>query len=92
VNHEPFHVADDQQRRILQSFAITEQLIVGSIEILVLAFVFPAKEPALPNIRKTLAAAVLRGAFFEREFFAEGIGERRLWMIKDFAQIKKVLL
>ena len=59
---------------------------------LCLALVFPTKEATFPNASEALAASVFRRAFFESELFAERIGERRLGMVEDFAQIKEVLL
>ena len=43
-------VRDDQQRRILQRLTILQELLIGFIEIGVLAFVFPREETFLPHI------------------------------------------
>ena len=45
-------IADDQQRRIQQRFAVAQQLPVGLIEILFLALVFPGETTLAPHVGK----------------------------------------
>ena len=54
-------IADDQQRRIEQRFAVAEQLLVGFVEVLLLALVFPGEAALFPHVGK--AAFCLVGCF-----------------------------
>jgi hypothetical protein len=85
VNLEAIHIANDQQRRIFESLAILEELIVSRDQVLVPAFVLPAKEISFPNVCPAVPATVLVRAAFESESFAGWIILCRLRMIEDFA-------
>ncbi|HEV7225342.1 MAG TPA: hypothetical protein VGN42_21730 [Pirellulales bacterium] len=89
---EAVEVADDQQRRVLQGFAIQEELAVGRGQVFVLALVFPAEVAAKPNVGPALAAARLADAALERVKRAVGIGRGRLRLLQHVAQVKKMLL
>jgi len=52
MNLEQLKVAYHKERRIVQILAIFEELLIGDIEVFVLALVFPTKIAALPNIGK----------------------------------------
>jgi len=58
-------VADHQQGRVGQRVAVEQELIVGRVEILVFALVFPAEKAFFPHVREAVAAAVLGDAFLE---------------------------
>ena len=45
-------IADDEQRRIEQRFAVAEQLLVGFVEVLLFALVFPAETALFPHVGK----------------------------------------
>ena len=67
VDDDAIHVAHDEQRRVLQVGSILQQLIVGFVEIGVLAFVLPAEEAFLPDISPAMTALLLVGAGLESE-------------------------
>ncbi len=50
-------IADDQQGRIEQDFAVAQQLLVGIVEVLLLALVFPAKAVLLPHVGKAASGS-----------------------------------
>ena len=52
-------IADDEQGRVEQALAVAEQLLVGFVEALLLALVFPAEKVLLPHVGK----AALRRLF-----------------------------
>jgi len=66
VNLEPLKVAHHDERRIFQVLTILERLLICDIKVPVLAFVFPAKAAALPDIRKALLALDGGSALFKR--------------------------
>ncbi len=45
-------IADDEQGRIQQRFAVAEQLLVGFVEIFLFAFVFPGEAALFPHVGK----------------------------------------
>jgi hypothetical protein len=45
-------IANDEQWRIEERFAVPEKLLVSGIEVLLLAFIFPGETTALPDIGK----------------------------------------
>ena len=49
------------------------------------AFIFPAKEAALPYVGPAIASAVLGSAAFEREPLTERINFSRFGMLEQFA-------
>ena len=63
ANDVAVKIADHEQRRIEQAFAVAEQLLVRLVEILFLALVFPGEEPLFPHVSK---AAFVRVAGFGR--------------------------
>jgi hypothetical protein len=52
-------VGDDEERRVAEVLAVAEQLEVGGLEVLALAFVLPAEEVLLPDVREPVAAGGL---------------------------------
>jgi len=92
VNLEPVHIADDQQRRIVQVLTVAQQLLIRAVEVLVLALVLPAEVPAHPDVSPALAAVVLRDAPLERvpRNILVDVGGFRL--PQQIANVEKVLL
>ena len=98
-------IADDEQRRIQQGFAVLLELPVGLVEILVPALVFPAETAFFPDIGKTFLGAsvpgivqpqefrVLDHAFLEtEEIIAAGIGLVGRRLAQQAAQVGEMLL
>ena len=69
-----------------------QELLVGGVEVLVLALVLPAEEAALPDVGPAVAAAALRGAPLEGEPLAVGVGLGGLGVAEQFAEVEEVLL
>jgi hypothetical protein len=92
VDHEPRHVADHQQRRVLQRLPVLEELVVRLLEARAGALVLPGEEAALPDVGPAVAAAVLARAPLEREPVALRIDLRRLRVLEQLAQVEEVLL
>lgn len=92
VDLETVQVADDQQRRVFEGFAVEQQLVVGGYQVLVLAFVLPAEVAALPDVGPAVAAAGLADAALEGVEGSLGIGRGRLVLAQQFADVEKVLL
>ena len=59
-------IADDEEGRVLQVFAVVEDLAVGGVEVGVFALVFPGEVALLPDVGPTLLAAELLGARLRR--------------------------
>ena len=101
-------IADHQQRRVEQRFAVAEKLLVSVIEVLLLAFVFPGEAALLPHIGKPAFVwfsglrllaqlekklGVLHHAFLEAEGFAAGrVGLGGCGLSKQPAQVTEVFL
>ena len=62
---KPFEIADDQQRWIVETLSVPQQLVVGGPEVVVLAFVLPGELATLPHISEAVAARHLRHALLE---------------------------
>ena len=92
VDLEAVHVADDQQRRVIQVLAVEQQLGVGVLQVLVLALVFPAEVAAHPHVGPALAAVGLLHAVLEGVPGAVRVGLGRLGLAEQFAQVEKMLL
>ena len=92
VDLEAVEIAHDQQRRVFEVFAIEQKLPVGSGQVFVLAFVFPAEVAAHPHVGPTLAAARLAHAALERVPGAFRVGGGGLGLREQIAEIEKMLL
>ncbi len=92
VDFEAVEVADDQQRRVFEVFAVLEELLVGGGEVFVLAFVFPAEVAAHPDVGPALAAVGFLDAALERVPRAFGVGGGRLGLAEQVAEVEEVLL
>ena len=60
LNDVAIEIADDEKRRILERLAIPQELTIGVVEILLLAFVLPGEAVLFPDIRETALFARLR--------------------------------
>lgn len=71
MNLQSPHIAHHEQRRVFQIVFILLELVERSLQIFVLALVFPAREAALPPIGPALphALAATRHAGLESEAF-----------------------
>jgi hypothetical protein len=92
VDNDRVDVADDQQRRVVERLAVLEQLLVGLVQVGVLALVLPAEEAALEDIRKTLPAAQLGCTVLEGEGCALGIRVGRRGVIQQPAEVEEMLV
>ena len=91
VDDDAVEVARDEIRRVRERVAVAEQLVVGSVQVLGLALVFPAEAILLPHVREAVAPAVLLDALLEAEIFAGRILGRR-GMLQQAAQVQEMLL
>ena len=63
---EPVHVADDEQGRVVERFTVAQELIVGSVEVLVLSLVLPGEVSLFPNIGPAFPTPVFRCPLVKR--------------------------
>ena len=92
VDDDSVQVADDEYRRAGERVAVQEKLVIGVVQILVLALVFPAEEILFPDIGEAIAAAVFFRALFKAKGFARGIGLGGRGMPEHPAQVEEMLL
>ena len=92
MNLETIKVADDEQRRVLQIFTILKQLLIGRVQILVLAFVFPGEKTAHPNVGKATASGSLGNSFLEGVSVAFLIDLGWSGLTQNLAESHEVLL
>ena len=92
VDDDAVQVADDEDGRTGEGVSVEEELIVGVVQILVLALVFPAEEILFPDIGKAVAAAVLFRALFKAEGFPRWIGLGGRGVAEHAAQVEEMLL
>ncbi|MDQ6969679.1 MAG: hypothetical protein Q9M16_04130 [Mariprofundus sp.] len=85
-------IGNDQQRRTLQCHGITLQLLIGFIQILAGAFVFPIEMATFPDISPTITATGLFCALFKTEPFTGLIGIGRVLFPQQSAQVIKMRL
>ena len=97
-------IADHEQRRIEQRFAVAEQLLARFIKVLVLALVFPTEAVLFPNVSPALLwfaslfiegqkARLLDDALLKtKEILAARIGFDWRLVMKHPAQVGEVLL
>ena len=65
MNLESIQIAHDQKWRILERFAIVEQLLVCGCEVFALSLVLPGEVLPLPDIGESIAPIYLARALFE---------------------------
>ena len=92
ADDDAVQVADDEDWRAGEGIAVEEELIIGVVQILVLALVFPAEEILFPDIGEAIAAAVLLRALFKAEGFARGVGLGGRGMPEHPAHVEEMLL
>lgn len=97
-------IADDEHGRIKERLAVAQELLVGLVEVLLHALVFPAETALLPHVGEATFGRVTRIGHFEKLhvfddalLVAEGItacGVRlsRSWLTPQPAKIVKVPL
>ncbi|MDX1417452.1 MAG: hypothetical protein R3293_24825 [Candidatus Promineifilaceae bacterium] len=73
VDLDGVDVAGDEQRRVVQRFAVELQLAVGAFEVFVRSFVFPDEVIAKIDVGESFLAAGFNGLRFEGEVAAAGI-------------------
>jgi len=87
VDLEGFEVADDEEGRVVESFAVVVELVVSLFEVFVLAFVLPGEVIATPDIGEAFAAAGFAYVFLEGVVFAGGVDVGRPGLVEDFAEV-----
>ena len=92
VHLEAIEVADYELGRVLQVFAILEQLLIGRVQVLVFAFVFPGKEPAHPDVGEAAASGRLGNAFLESVGISFLIHFRGGGLSENLAEADEMLL
>ncbi len=85
-------VADDQQGRVAQSAPVGQQLGVGSIQVDMLAFIFPGEMVFVPDIGATPPAGGFLHIFLEGEKFALRVKLGGSWIIHQLTEFVKVAL
>ena len=87
------HVADDEQRRVLDRLAVVEQLAVGGTKVGVRALIFPAGDAAFPDVGGARAAgAGTLGASLEAVPLAGGVRVVGRRHAEHSAEVAEVLL
>lgn len=78
VDLESIEVADDEEGRIAEVFAVIVELLVGCLEVLVFLtstlLVLPGEVIPPPDIGESIAAVDLGDGLFEGEAFADAVG------------------
>ncbi len=92
MDDDGLEVADDQQGRVFQGFTVLQELLVGPVEVGVLALVFQGKVAPIPDIGKALAAIGLAGVGLKAEELAFGVQLGGGGVAGQLAQVQKVLL
>lgn len=92
VNEDAFDIGDDEERRVLQRLAVLEQLLIGAVQVGVLALVLPGEVALLPDVGPALTAALFGGAGFEGEPRAVGVGLGRRRVVEEPADVDEVFL
>ena len=87
MDDDAVEVADDEEGRAGEGVAVEEELIVGVVQILVLALIFQTEEILFPDIGEAIAAAVLFRALLKAKGFARGVGPCRCGMAQHPAQV-----
>lgn len=87
---EVVEVGDDEQRRIEEVFAVVVELLVGGLEALVRAFVFPGEVVTEPDVGKSVATVNLGHVLLEGVAFAVGVVVGRFGDTDDFTKLVEV--
>lgn len=92
MDDDAVDVADHEQGRLLEGLVVLEELLVGFVEIAVLAFVFPGEASLFPHVGKAVAAGGCVGADFKGKPVAGGLYIERLGVAGEIAQVVEVTL
>lgn len=92
VDFEAVEIADDEQRRIGERFAVLQKLLIGFAEVFVLALVFPAEEAAPPDVREALPARFLVHALLKGVPLAFRVRIRWSRLAEQRTDVQKVFL
>ena len=92
VDAEPVHVADDQQRGIVQRDGILLKLREGAVEVLLLALILPGEAFLAPDIGPAFTASGLRRTLLKGKPFSLGIGADRIFNVEQAADVIEVRL
>ena len=92
MDDDSVKIAQDEQGRVLKRIAIEEELVIGGIQILMLALVLPAEEAPLPDIREPVTAAMLGNAALKAEGVARGVKFYRGRMADQTAEVDEMFL
>ena len=90
VDLKALEVADDEEGRVCQLFTVVVELLIGLLEVFVLALVFPGEVVAEPDVGKAFAAARFADVLFESEALAGGIGGGWMRMTEEVAKIDEM--
>ena len=85
-------IRDNQHGRVLQRVAITKQLLISFIQVVIFALILQTKIAYLGNICPALTAAGLGGAHIERKTSAGGVSFIWGLMPDKMAQVDEMLL
>ncbi len=61
ADDEALEVANDEQRRVEQAFAVAEELFVGGVEVGAFALVFPGEAAGLPDVGEAALPGIVGG-------------------------------
>ena len=89
---ETVKVADHEQRGILERLAVLQQLVIGCLQVLVLALVLPGEVAALPHVGEAVATAGLLRALLKGVPVAGRVGLVRRHHAEHAAKVDEVLL
>jgi len=92
MDNDLVEIADDQERRIEQGFAVLELLLVGGVEAGMLTLIFPGEGALLPDVGPATTAALLRGAGLEGKGCAGGVSLGGRGMADKAAEVDEVFL
>lgn len=79
MDYNAVNIREQQQWRIDQEFAILQKLIVGFLQVDVLALVLPSEVLLLPDIRPPLLTALLAGPCFKSKSVRRSDHLRLVW-------------
>jgi hypothetical protein len=83
-------VGGDEEGGIAEGFAVEEELLVGFVEVVVSAFVFPDEFVFVPDVGTAAIAAYFIGGGFEGEEFAVGVGVEGSRVADELADVEEV--
>lgn len=90
VDFEAVEVADDEERRVAEVLAIVVDLLVGGLEVLVLALVLPGEVVAEPDVGEAFATVDLVQGLVEGVTLTGGVGCSGMRLAEHVAEIDEV--